>query len=133
MRLDRVGWLRGTFLELGKDSTEVERTRYAWAYNLEMIEGSLMLNLSRILVNLRWNHSASYVGIPSALEDIRLLLDQQLEAQFQWTPYKDPAVRAVIPDEFFQNPNIWHVKVPLVSYANVKMHQTDRVLWQFRF
>ncbi|KAH1114768.1 hypothetical protein J1N35_008146 [Gossypium stocksii] len=47
------------------------------------------------------NHSASYVGIPTSLEDIRLLLDQRLEAQFEWTPYEDPAIRAVIPDEFF--------------------------------
>ncbi|KAG8472835.1 hypothetical protein CXB51_034769 [Gossypium anomalum] len=59
----------------------------------------------------RWNHSASYVGIPISLEDIRLLLDQRSEAQ---TPYEDPTIRAVIPDEFFQNPNIWHIKVPLV-------------------
>ncbi|MBA0621530.1 hypothetical protein Godav_007142, partial [Gossypium davidsonii] len=29
----------------------------------------------------RWNHSTSYVGIPTALEDIRLLLDQPSEAQ----------------------------------------------------
>ncbi|MFQ6622013.1 hypothetical protein Gotur_003120 [Gossypium turneri] len=35
---------------------------------------------------------------------------------------------AVIPDEFFQNLNIWHVKVPLVNYATVEMHQTDRVI-----
>ncbi|MBA0786403.1 hypothetical protein Gotri_027220, partial [Gossypium trilobum] len=41
------------------------------------------------------------------------------------------AIRAIIPDEFFQNPNIWHVKVLLVSYATVEMHQTDRVLQQF--
>ncbi|MBA0854893.1 hypothetical protein Goshw_006406 [Gossypium schwendimanii] len=30
---------------------------------------------------IRWNHSASYVGIPTTLEDIRLLLDQQSEVQ----------------------------------------------------
>ncbi|KAG8493596.1 hypothetical protein CXB51_011785 [Gossypium anomalum] len=29
---------------------------------------------------IEWNHPGSYVGIPTALEDIRLLLDQQLEA-----------------------------------------------------
>ncbi|MBA0771776.1 hypothetical protein Gotri_007251, partial [Gossypium trilobum] len=29
----------------------------------------------------RWNHLASYVGIPTALENIRLLLDQRSEAQ----------------------------------------------------
>ncbi|MBA0610850.1 hypothetical protein Godav_011624 [Gossypium davidsonii] len=77
----------------------------------------------------QWNHSASYVGIPTALEDIRLLLDQRSEAQFQWTPYEDPTIQVVILDEFFQNSNIWHVKVPLVNYATVEMHQTDRVLW----
>ncbi|KAG8503681.1 hypothetical protein CXB51_001658 [Gossypium anomalum] len=70
----------------------------------------------------RWNHSTSYVGIPTSLEDIRLLLDQRSEAQFQWIPYEDPAIRAVIPDEFFQSPNIWHVKIPLVNYAIVEIH-----------
>ncbi|MBA0749341.1 hypothetical protein Gogos_003285, partial [Gossypium gossypioides] len=47
---------------------------------------------------------------------------------FQWTPYEDLAIRAVILDEFFPNPYIWHVKVPLVNYATVEMHQMDRVL-----
>ncbi|MBA0630900.1 hypothetical protein Godav_002952 [Gossypium davidsonii] len=28
-------------------------------------------------LNWRWNHLASYRGIPTALEDIRLLLDQR--------------------------------------------------------
>ncbi|KAH1056845.1 hypothetical protein J1N35_034910 [Gossypium stocksii] len=50
------------------------------------------------------NHSASYVGIATALKDIQLLLDQQLEEQ-----------------------------VPLVNYAIMEMHQTDRVLQQFGF
>ncbi|XP_017624900.1 uncharacterized protein LOC108468532 [Gossypium arboreum] len=52
---------------------------------------------------------------------------------FQWTSYKDPAIRAVIPDEFFQNPNIWHVKLPLVNYAIMEIQQSDRVLRQFGF
>ncbi|MFQ6637181.1 hypothetical protein Gotur_013120, partial [Gossypium turneri] len=82
------------------------------------------------LLITRWNHPPSYIGIPAALEDIRLLLDQRPEAQ---TPYEDMTIRAVIPDEFFQNQNIWHVNVPLVNYATVEMHQMDRVLQQFRF
>ncbi|MBA0767731.1 hypothetical protein Gotri_016590 [Gossypium trilobum] len=53
---------------------------------------------------IKWNHSASYVGISTAFEDIRLLLDQQSEAQ-----------------------------IPLVNYATVEMHQTHRMLRQFRF
>ncbi|KAH1092391.1 hypothetical protein J1N35_019648 [Gossypium stocksii] len=80
-----------------------------------------------------WNHSASYVRIPTSLEDIRLLLDQRSEAQFEWTPYEDPTVWVVILDEFLQNLNMWHVKVPMVTYAIVEMHQSDRVLRQFRF
>ncbi|KAG8493634.1 hypothetical protein CXB51_011039 [Gossypium anomalum] len=42
---------------------------------------------------LEWNYWVSYVGIPTSLEDIWLLLDQRSEAQFQWTPYEDPAIR----------------------------------------
>ncbi|XP_052478827.1 protein MAIN-LIKE 1-like [Gossypium raimondii] len=79
----------------------------------------------------RWNHPASYARLPTSLEDIRLLLDQQSKAQFQWTPYEDPTIQTVIPDEFLQNPNAWHAKVALISYATVEMHQSDRVLRQF--
>ncbi|MFQ6633846.1 hypothetical protein Gotur_012392 [Gossypium turneri] len=75
----------------------------------------------------------SYVGIPTALEDIRLLLDQLPEAQFQWILCEDLVIRAVIPEEFFQNLNSWHVKVQLVNYATVEIHQTNRVLQQFGF
>ncbi|KAK5812677.1 hypothetical protein PVK06_028115 [Gossypium arboreum] len=84
-------------------------------------------------LSLLWNHSANYVRIPTSFKDIRLLLDQRSEAEFQWTPYEDPAIQAVISDEFLQNPNVWHVKVPLVNYATVEMHQSDRVLRQFEF
>ncbi|MFQ6624530.1 hypothetical protein Gotur_004256 [Gossypium turneri] len=40
-----------------------------------------------------------YVGVPTVLEDIRLLLDQRSEAQ-------DPTIRPVILDKFFQNLNM---------------------------
>ncbi|KAK5777037.1 hypothetical protein PVK06_045002 [Gossypium arboreum] len=56
-----------------------------------------------------------------------------LRPRFEWTPYDDPVIRAVISDEYVQNPNAWHVKVPLVNYATVDMHQSDRVLRQFGF
>ncbi|MFQ6656567.1 hypothetical protein Gotur_026611 [Gossypium turneri] len=42
---------------------------------------------------------SSYVGIPTDLEDMRLLLEQRSEVH-------DPANWAVILDEFFQNLNI---------------------------
>ncbi|MBA0878257.1 hypothetical protein Goshw_002715 [Gossypium schwendimanii] len=72
----------------------------------------------------RWNYPTSYARLPTSLEDIRLLLDQQPEAQ-------DPTIRAVIPDEYFQNPNAWQMKVALINYATMEMHQSDRVLRQF--
>ncbi|MBA0877468.1 hypothetical protein Goshw_004479 [Gossypium schwendimanii] len=46
------------------------------------------------------------VGIPTALEDMRLLLEQRSEVHFQFTPYEDLTIWAVISDEFFQNLNI---------------------------
>ncbi|MFQ6633379.1 hypothetical protein Gotur_011158 [Gossypium turneri] len=49
------------------------------------------------------------------------------------TKAKIREIRVVIPDKFFQNLNIWHVKVSFVNYTTVEMHQTDRVLQQFRF
>ncbi|MFQ6625710.1 hypothetical protein Gotur_005691 [Gossypium turneri] len=66
----------------------------------------------------------SHARLPTSLEDIRLLLNQQSEAH-------DPVIWAIIPDEIFQNPNTWHAKVALISYATVEMHQSDRLLWQF--
>ncbi|MFQ6653844.1 hypothetical protein Gotur_025051 [Gossypium turneri] len=42
--------------------------------------------------------------------------------------YFDPRLQACIPFEFLVNPNIWHVKVSLVVYATVKMHESDRVI-----
>ncbi|MFQ6651513.1 hypothetical protein Gotur_023810 [Gossypium turneri] len=71
----------------------------------------------------RWNHPASHARLPTSLEDIGLLLDQQFEAHFQWTPYEDPVIRAVIPEEFLQNPKAWHAKVALINYTTVEMHQ----------
>ncbi|MFQ6625709.1 hypothetical protein Gotur_005691 [Gossypium turneri] len=40
---------------------------------------------------------------------------------------RDPVIWAIIPDEIFQNPNTWHAKVALISYATVEMHQSDRL------
>ncbi|MFQ6627553.1 hypothetical protein Gotur_004767, partial [Gossypium turneri] len=146
-----MGWLRETFPVPGDDSIKLA-TLYremcrAMQPNKIKIGGCLALlqlwvwfrypflrprvnHLYTFPLVTRWSHSPSYRGIPTALEDIRLLLDQRSEAH---TPYEDPAIRAVIPDEFLQNPNILHVRVPLVSYATVEMHQTDRVLRQFGF
>ncbi|MBA0828162.1 hypothetical protein Goarm_012875 [Gossypium armourianum] len=75
----------------------------------------------------------SYVGLLEELEDIRLLLDQQSEAEFEWTSYSDLRIRECIPFEFLVNPNIWHVKVPLIVFATIEMHKSDQMMRQFGF
>ncbi|KAK5793642.1 hypothetical protein PVK06_034794 [Gossypium arboreum] len=47
-------WIRKTFVELVKDSIEVQREQYARAYILQIIRGILMLDKSRNFVYLRW-------------------------------------------------------------------------------
>ncbi|MBA0648060.1 hypothetical protein Goklo_015846 [Gossypium klotzschianum] len=53
--------------------------------------------------------------------------------KFEMTSYEDPAIQECILEEFFVNPNIWHVKIPLVVYIIMEMHESNRVLRQFGF
>ncbi|MFQ6636851.1 hypothetical protein Gotur_014017 [Gossypium turneri] len=128
-----MGWLQNTFPELRNDSTEVERIRYARAYILEMIRGYFMSDLLRNLVHLsqNWRLPITTTIMGSVVLSIFTSSSEPpiyipTHNEFQWTPYEDPTIQAVIPDEFFQNLNIWHVKVLLVNYAIIEMHQTDR-------
>ncbi|MBA0872483.1 hypothetical protein Goshw_014804 [Gossypium schwendimanii] len=125
------------------DLGEVQKEQHTRAYIFMIIGGFLMPDKSRNLVRLkwllklvdfreavelswgqpcwrrctgrgvRWNHVSSYVRLPDELHDIRLLLDKRLEAEFEWTPYFDPAIQECILSKFLVNPNIWHVNMPL--------------------
>ncbi|KAH1097322.1 hypothetical protein J1N35_014243 [Gossypium stocksii] len=53
--------------------------------------------------------------------------------KFEWMPYSDPTIQECILLEFLVNPHIWHVKVSLVVYITLEMHESDRVLRQFKF
>ncbi|KAH1040072.1 hypothetical protein J1N35_041815 [Gossypium stocksii] len=57
-----------------------------------------------------WNCGPSYVGLPKELQVIRLLLDQQSKAEFEWMSYSNLRLQVCIPSEFLVNPNIRHVK-----------------------
>ncbi|MBA0612856.1 hypothetical protein Godav_013405 [Gossypium davidsonii] len=46
--------------------------------------------------------------------------------KFEMTSYEDPAIQECILEEFFVNPNIWHVKIPLVVYIIMEMHESNR-------
>ncbi|KAH1064270.1 hypothetical protein J1N35_029257 [Gossypium stocksii] len=53
--------------------------------------------------------------------------------KFEWTLYSDPKIQECIPFEFLVNPNMWHMKVPLVVYVMVEMHELEIALQKFRF
>ncbi|MFQ6631845.1 hypothetical protein Gotur_008730 [Gossypium turneri] len=98
-----------------------------------MSGGYLMLDLSRNLVHLSQNRRLSIITTIMSSVSLSIFklssrppIYSPTHNEFQWTPHEDSEIRAVIPDELFQNLNILHVKVPLVNYATVEMHQTDR-------
>ncbi|MBA0654003.1 hypothetical protein Goklo_021092, partial [Gossypium klotzschianum] len=99
-----MSWLKRNFRGLDEDSTKVEREWHTRAYIIQIIEGILMPDKSRNLIHLRWLlklvnfREPSYVGLPNELQDIRLLLDQRSEAEFEWTPYENPTIQECILD-----------------------------------
>ncbi|MFQ6628813.1 hypothetical protein Gotur_008086 [Gossypium turneri] len=62
----------------------------------------------------RWNHGQSYVGVPDELENIRLLLDQCSKPRLITYPFQT------------------YINYAMILYATVEMHESNRVLWQFR-
>ncbi|MBA0763244.1 hypothetical protein Gotri_012730 [Gossypium trilobum] len=120
-------WIGPHSLGPGNDSTEVERIQYARAYILEMIGGYLMSDLSRNLVHLRWLLKLVNFRAVGEFSWGSVVLETLYREMCEVTPPNKSKI-GVILDEFFQNSNIWHVKVRLVNYATVEMHQTNRVL-----
>ncbi|KAH1047574.1 hypothetical protein J1N35_038358 [Gossypium stocksii] len=45
--------------------------------------------------------------------------------KFEWKSYADPKIQECIPDEFFANCNIWHVKVSLIVFVTMEMHESN--------
>ncbi|MBA0810966.1 hypothetical protein Gohar_002907 [Gossypium harknessii] len=108
--LIEMKWLEDNFSHLDNSSSAVERQQCARAFIL------------------RWNNDVSHVGILNKLKDMRLLLDQQSNAELGWMLYSDPRIQECIPTEFFINHNIWHVKVSLIVFVMVEMHESNRVM-----
>ncbi|KAK5818757.1 hypothetical protein PVK06_023702 [Gossypium arboreum] len=46
-------------------------------------------------------------------------------------PYADPRIQECSLAEFLANHNIWHVKVPLVIFAMIEIHESNLVMQQF--
>ncbi|MFQ6621678.1 hypothetical protein Gotur_002843 [Gossypium turneri] len=99
-----------------------------------------MSDLSRNLVHLRWllklvdfraiGELSSGSTQNRRLPITTIIMGSVLLSIFTFSSeppiYIPTHIKAVILNKFFQNPNIWHVKVSLVNYATVEMHQMDR-------
>ncbi|MBA0853055.1 hypothetical protein Goshw_012961 [Gossypium schwendimanii] len=77
----------------------------------------MMLDLSQNLVHFRWILKLVSLSIFTSSSEPPIYI-----LTYNETPYDDLTIRAVISDEFFQNLNIWYVKVLLVNYATVEIH-----------
>ncbi|MBA0736672.1 hypothetical protein Gogos_010195, partial [Gossypium gossypioides] len=68
------------------------------------------------------------MGLPDELEDVRMLLDQRSEIEFEWKLYTNPEIISCIPSKVLDNREMWDANVPLMVYTAVEMHESDQVL-----
>ncbi|MBA0667953.1 hypothetical protein Goklo_000948, partial [Gossypium klotzschianum] len=122
-------WLEDNFGYLDDTSNALEKEKHARAFILRLVNDVLMPDKSRNLME----HSRKSCRTTRGARRYPILLDQQLKTDFEWMSYANLRIRACIPAEYLANPKIWHIKVPLIVYAKVEMHESDRVMRQFKF
>ncbi|MFQ6643064.1 hypothetical protein Gotur_018195 [Gossypium turneri] len=120
-----MAWIRKYFVGMDEDSTEVDRERHTLAYILfglgvhrvgDIVPRDVSGDVTRKNQNWWLPFLTTIMGaVPVSIFTSSSELPAYIPTQ-------------VIPEEFFVNPNAWHVKVLLVVYAIVDMHETDRVL-----
>ncbi|PPS14423.1 hypothetical protein GOBAR_AA06155 [Gossypium barbadense] len=111
-----INWLEINFDKLPNDAMEEVVQQYARAFIIRLIGGILVPDKSRNLV-------PSYVGLPNELEDVRLLLDQRSENEFEWMSYTDLEIISCIPSKVLANQEICDTKVSLIVYATARTMQ----------
>ncbi|KAE8658869.1 Serine protease SPPA [Hibiscus syriacus] len=154
-----LNWLDANFQELSADASEDEIKMYEQTFILQLIGGLLMPDKSRNLMSpaavvldmisiaLFMSRCEEPIRISTTsestdrknhqellddLEKIKVLIDQQAGTHFEWVPYCTDDVRAMIPPELRGQLDVWMAMVPLICYATVEWHSTDRVLRMWR-
>ncbi|MBA0696340.1 hypothetical protein Goari_002898, partial [Gossypium aridum] len=99
--------LGGTKLDPTLTSASMERWRPE-THTLHLLCNECTITIDDVALQLslpcmRSNNKVSYVGIEDELGDIRLLLDQRSEAEFEWMPYADRGIQECISVEFLAN------------------------------
>ncbi|KAG8481319.1 hypothetical protein CXB51_026163 [Gossypium anomalum] len=118
-----INWLEDNFDEPPKDpEDQIEEVNVDWWLSTPTAIVGLVVTIifmsqgDRPLydpIGDEWNHGLSYVGLPEVLEDIRLLLDQRLEAEFEWMSYANIDVISCILLKVLGNRRMWDAKVSL--------------------
>ncbi|MBA0765176.1 hypothetical protein Gotri_014425 [Gossypium trilobum] len=139
----KMSWLRRNFEGLDEDLTEVKKERHVRTCIFQITRAILMPDKSQNLIHLKWLlklvnfREADELIVMGAIPVIIFTSSSKLPVyipsrnKFERTPYEDPAIQECILEKFFVNPNIWNVKIPLVVYIIVEMHESNRVLRQF--
>ncbi|KAE8676690.1 putative Integrase-type DNA-binding superfamily protein [Hibiscus syriacus] len=112
-----LNWLDANFQELSEDASDDEVKMYAWACILQLIGGLLMLDKLRNQVHCMWLRHLGYFYLVRSLSWGSAVL----------------AFLMVIPPELRGSSYVWMAMVPLICYAIVEWHSTDRVLRQFGY
>ncbi|MFQ6627077.1 hypothetical protein Gotur_005582, partial [Gossypium turneri] len=130
-----MAWIRKNFVGLVEDSTKVQRERYAEAsertqLGIRRVGDIIPRDVSGDATRKNQNWWLPFTTTIMGLVLVSIFTSSSKLLVYiptrNKTAYKNPTIREVIPEEFFVNPNAWHVKVSLVVYATVKMHKTDK-------
>ncbi|XP_039014706.1 serine/threonine-protein phosphatase 7 long form homolog [Hibiscus syriacus] len=95
---------------------------------LGMISLALFISCCEEAVRIPANIEEKSSNLLDELEIIRLLIDQKVDTNFEWAPYCKDDMRMCIPPELRGPFDVWMAVVPLICYAIVEWHLTDRLL-----
>ncbi|MBA0763634.1 hypothetical protein Gotri_013060 [Gossypium trilobum] len=80
-------------------------------------------------IEIRWLEH-NFLTIDTSTNDVE---KEQFTHAFilVWMPYANPRIQECLIDEFLANHRIWHVKVSLIMFATVEIHEFNRAMQQF--
>ncbi|KAE8680644.1 BEL1-like homeodomain protein 2 [Hibiscus syriacus] len=82
----------------------------------------------------RWRHKIEGTGlVHNNIKEFRLKIDIKAKKEFNWRPYMNEEILALIPYDILDEFQYWCAVTPLINFAFVEIQFGDRVLRQFHF
>ncbi|KAE8710966.1 DNA-directed RNA polymerases II, IV and V subunit 3 [Hibiscus syriacus] len=82
----------------------------------------------------RWRHKIEGTGlVHNNIKEFRLKIDIKAKKEFNWRPYMNGEILALIPHDILDGFQYWCAVTPLINFAFVEIQFGDRVLRQFHF